>query len=257
MTQNDKARLFTALHRPGDPVVLYNVWDVGSARAVEAAGAKAIATASHAVAAAQGYEDGENIPLGDALANLGRIIAATQLPVTFDLESGYGRGAASVGASFAAALEAGAIGCNLEDQIIGGNGLYPVEDQAARIAAAREAADRAGVSAYINARTDVFLKAGQRPREGALLDEVLERGRAYAAAGASGLFVPGLADDALIARLCSESPLPVNIFQREGGMPARRLAELGVARISHGPGPHRTMIKALEDAARAVFAELA
>lgn len=256
MTQDEKAKNFAALHRPGDPVILYNVWDVGSARAVATAGAKAIATASHAVAAANGFDDGEAIPLGDAIANLARIVAAAELPVTLDLESGYGRTPDAVGDALTAALDAGAVGCNLEDQIIGRKGLYDIDDQAARLEAAREAASRGGVDAFINARTDVFLKVGREAHDEAMLDAALERGRAYAAAGASGLFVPGLGDEALIGRLCRESPFPVNIFKREGGPGVRRLAELGVARISYGPGPHRATMAALEGAAREAFAAL-
>lgn len=250
---DDKARLFTALHIAGNPLVLFNIWDVGSARAVEAAGARAIATASHAVAEAQGFADGEKLPLSDAIANLRRIVAATDLPVTIDLESGYGRTPDAVAAAVFAAIEAGAVGFNLEDQIIGGEGLYPVDEQSDRVAAARGAAERAGVPAYINARTDLFLKGGPDAGREGLLDEALARGRAYKEAGASGLFVPGLADEGLIARLCRESALPVNIFMRAGGLDSKRLAALGVARLSYGPGAHKIAMKAVEDAARAAF----
>ncbi|MFL5183823.1 MAG: isocitrate lyase/phosphoenolpyruvate mutase family protein, partial [Microvirga sp.] len=113
--QMTKAQTFKALHVPGDPIILFNAWDAGSAKAVAASGAKAIATGSWSVAAAHGFEDGEHMPLDIALANLERIVAATDLPVTIDLESGYGTTAEEVGATVARALQAGAIGCNLED----------------------------------------------------------------------------------------------------------------------------------------------
>ena len=249
-TQQERARAFQALHVPGDPVVLYNVWDAGSAQAVARAGARALATGSWSVAAAHGYGDGEKLPLELALANLERIVAAVELPVTLDLEAGYGRAPAAVGESAARALAAGAVGFNLEDRIIGEPGLYPVADQAARLGAARAAAERAGVAAFLNARTDLFLKADSARHDEALVDAALERARAYAAAGASGLFAPGLVDERLIEKLCAASPLPVNIMVLPKAPPARRLAELGVARISHGPGPYRLAMQALEEAAR-------
>lgn len=237
-----KAEAFRALHVRGDPLVLYNVWDAGSAATVAEAGARAIATGSWSVAAAQGYEDGEKLPLDFAIANLERIVAATALPVTVDLEGGYGDAAASAGR----ARRAGAVGCNIEDGIVGGEGLYPADRQAARLAALREAA---GPGFFVNARCDLFLKTPLEGHEGQL-DEALARGEAYAGAGADGLFLPGLADERLIAAACERSPLPVNIMVWKGTPPLRRLAALGVARISHAGGPWRSAMKALAEAAR-------
>lgn len=237
------ARLFADLHRPGEPLILYNVWDAGSAKTVAEAGAKAIATGSWSVAAAQGYGDGEALPLDLAIANLGRIAAAVDLPVTVDLESGYGDPAAAA----VRARDAGAAGCNLEDRIVGGHDLFPVEAQAARLAAAREAV---GPAFFINARVDLFLQAKPEKHDAALAEQALERGRFYAEAGASGLFFPGLLDERLIADVCARSPLPVNIMVWPGTPPLRRLAELGVARISHAGAPWRIAMKALAQAAR-------
>lgn len=252
-TQNDKAAAFARLHVKGDPIELFNVWDPGSARAVAKAGARALATGSWSVAAAHGFEDGEALPLELALANLARIVRAVDVPVTVDLESGYGAEPAHVGDSVSRALAAGAIGMNLEDRAIGGKGLYDVAMQAARLRAAREAARACGVDAWINARTDGFLQEPRESHDAALADAAIERARAYAEAGASSVFVPGIADETLIERVCAGSPLPVNVMVVAGLAPKARLAALGVARISHGPGPYRLAMKALEDAARALY----
>ncbi|EIM25970.1 isocitrate lyase/PEP mutase family protein [Microvirga lotononidis] len=249
--QVTKAGAFKALHVPGNPVVLFNVWDAGSAKAVAAGGAKALATGSWSVAAAHGFEDGEYMPFDLALANLERIVAASDLPVTIDLESGYGTTPEEVGATIARTVQAGAIGFNIEDGVREA-ALRETSEQAARLGAVRDAADRLGVPAFVNARTDVFLIAASDQHE-SLLAGALERSRAYADAGADGFFVPGLADERLIARVVEGSPLPVNIMANAKTPPAVRLAELGVSRISHGPGPYRMAMKALEDAARAAL----
>jgi 2-methylisocitrate lyase-like PEP mutase family enzyme len=247
--QVTKAQTFKALHIPGQPIILFNVWDAGTAKAVAASGAKALATGSWSVAAAYGFEDGEHMPFNLALANLERIVAATDLPVTIDLESGYGANPEDVGTSVARALQAGAIGCNLEDSARETGPLRAISEQAARLKGARHAADNLGIPAFLNARTDVFLIASADAHEG-LVADALERARAYADTGADGFFVPGLVNETLIARVVEGSPLPVNIMANASAPSAARLAELGVARISHGPGPYRMMMKALENAAR-------
>jgi 2-methylisocitrate lyase-like PEP mutase family enzyme len=242
-----RAEAFSALHVPGAPLVLFNAWDAGSARTVADAGARAIATGSWSVAAAHGFADGEKLPLDLAIANLERIVASVELPVTIDLEGGYGDAAASA----AKARRAGAVGCNLEDRVVGGEGLYPTERQAVRLAAVREAA---GPSFFVNARIDVFLQTPAEAHDEQLLAEALERAEAYAASGADGIFLPGLADERLIALACERSPRPVNIMVWKGTPPLRRLAELGVARISHAGGPWRLAMKALAEAARRAHA---
>ena len=252
--QIERAEIFKRLHIKGDPVVLFNVWDAGTARVVADAGAKALATGSWSVAAAHGCSDGQVLSLPLAIENLARIVANVALPVTIDLEAGYGDTPDDVADTFARAIAAGAIGCNLEDQVIGGNGLYSIEEQSRRIAAARGAADRAGVPAFINARTDIFLQAEAGRHNDRLGHDALQRAIAYAEAGASGFFVPGLADEKLIGNLCAACPLPVNIMVMSTTPSAKRMAELGVARISHGPGPYRQMMQALADAARLVYA---
>jgi len=252
-TQNDKAKPFHALHVPGRPLVLFNAWDAGSARAVAEAGAKAIATGSWSVAAANGFADGEKLPLAFALDNLRRIVAAVAQPVTIDLESGYGDAPEDVAATVAAAIEAGAVGCNLEDSFPADGSLRDVQDQAARLAAARRAADEAGVPMFINARTDVFFQKPADAHDAAKVDAAIERAKAYADAGASGLFVPGVVAEPLIARLTEASPLPVNIMVMPGVPSRARLADAGVARISHGPFPHRALMATLAEMARAAI----
>ncbi len=252
-SQIDKAKAFHALHVKGDPVVLYNVWDPGSAVIVAKAGAKAIATGSWPVAAAFGFADGEKIPLDVALDNIRRIVATVELPVTMDLESGYGVEPATVAKTVTRAIEAGAIGFNFEDQIVGGSGLHDIAFQAERVAAAAAAVKASGVPAFINARTDIFLKNKPDTHTDKHADEAIERARAYAKAGAHGFFAPGLGDEALIGRLCMEVELPVNIIALAHVPPKAKLAELGVGRISYGPVPYRQMAEWLEAKARAAF----
>ena len=239
---------FAALHVPGDPVVLSNVWDVGSAQAVARAGAKAIATGSHPVADANGFRDGEDVPIEFALANAKRIVASVDLPVTVDFESGYAVEPDGVARNAARLAEAGAVGCNFEDQIIGGEGLHPIDLQCERIAALRRGA---GDACFINARTDLFLKT--QAHDDALVDQLIARGKAYAEAGASGFFVPRLSDSRQIERAVAQVPLPLNVIAFPGAPPKSQWASAGVARISHGPFPHRALMAQLEEAARAAI----
>lgn len=253
MTPPDKTKAFAALHVKSDPVILYNVWDPGSARAVASAGAKAIATGSAPVAMAHGFTDGQKIPRAMMLDNLRRIVEAVDLPVSSDIEGGYGVTPAEVAETAAETIRAGAVGFNFEDQIVGGEGLYEIADQAARIAAAREAVDAVTSDVFINARTDIFLKAKPDTHTEAMLDDALARAEAYAAAGASGFFAPGLADEGLIRRLCAECALPVNMIALPHVPGPARLAELGASRISYGPVPYKQMVGWLEDQARAAI----
>jgi 2-methylisocitrate lyase-like PEP mutase family enzyme len=243
-----KFETFAALHVPGDPVVLYNIWDVGSALAVVAAGAKALATGSHPVADANGWPDGQQVPMDFAFANARRIAGAVELPLTVDFEGAYSddpeRGAANV----VRLAETGAVGCNFEDQVIGGQGVHPLDLQARRLAAIRKAV---GDQFFINARTDLFLKT--QTYADALVDEVVARGKAFADAGASGFFVPRLADPKQIERVVREVPLPLNVIAFPGAPEKSVWASAGIARISHGPFPHRALMKQLEDAARAAI----
>jgi 2-methylisocitrate lyase-like PEP mutase family enzyme len=250
LTGAGKFALFSALHVPGDPVILYNAWDAGSAKVIAEAGAKAIATGSASVAAAQGFHDAEALPIELALANAARVVAAVALPVTIDFEGAYAVAPEGVAANMAKLAATGAIGCNFEDQVIGGEGLHETAFQSERIRAARAAV---GADFFINARTDIFLKAKQDAHDDIKVDAALERAAAYAEAGASGFFAPGLADLRLLKRLCDASPLPVNFMAWPGTPPAAEIAAAGVARISHGPFPWRLAMQALKDAACAEY----
>jgi len=232
------------------PLVLFNVWDAGSAKAVAAAGAKAIATGSWSVANANGFEDGERIPLAMAIDNLRRIVGVASLPVTVDLESGYGDGPEAVGETIGRAIDAGAIGCNLEDSFPASGRLRDIVDQAERIRRARRVADAVGIRFFINARTDVFFQRSAEHHDEAMVSEAVKRARAYAEAGADGLFAPSLADITLIKRLAETSPLPLNIMVGDATPPLRALAECGVARVSHGPRPYLSAMRVLQEAAR-------
>jgi 2-methylisocitrate lyase-like PEP mutase family enzyme len=236
--------IFAALHVPGDPLILYNIWDVGNALAVVAAGASALATGSHPVADANGWPDGQQVPIDFALANARRIVDAVGIPLTVDFESAYSTDPQEGGANVARLKQTGAVGCNFEDQVIGGEGLHPLDLQSRRIAAIRSAV---GNDFYINARTDLLLK--NHADGDALIDQVVERGKAFADAGASGFFVPRLSDPKQIERVVKEVPLPLNVIAFPGSPDKKIWAQAGAARISHGPFPHRALMKKLTEMA--------
>jgi len=252
-SQKEKAEQFGRLHVPGDPVILFNAWDAGTAKTVADAGAKAIATGSWSVAAAHGFFDAEALPLELALANIARIARYVDLPVTLDFEGGYANDLATLRSNIEKVLETGAIGINFEDQVIGGEGLHSVEDQSARISSIRETANSKGIPLFINARTDVFLKNGPADHA-AHFEEAAIRAVAYAEAGASGIFAPGLKDPELIRQFCERSPLPVNIMVMADTPSNSEMAALGVGRISYGPGPYREMMENLKISAQKTFA---
>ena len=239
-----KFETFAGLHVPGDPLILYNIWDVGSALAVIAAGAKALATGSHPVADANGWPDGQQVPIDFAFANARRIVDAAELPLTVDFEGAYSADPAQGAENVAKLKQTGAVGCNFEDQVIGGEGLHPLDLQSRRIAAIRGSV---GDDFYINARTDLFLKT--QTFDDVLIEKVIERGKAFADAGASGFFVPRLADPRQIERVVREVPLPLNVIAFPGAPDKKIWAEAGVARISHGPVPHRALMAKLTELA--------
>jgi 2-methylisocitrate lyase-like PEP mutase family enzyme len=225
-----RAAELLALHHADEPLVLPNACDPASASVIAAAGAKAIATSSAGVAWALGYPDGEEIERDEMLEAVARIVRAVDVPVTADLERGYG----DLGATVAAAIGAGAVGANIEDSTAG-RSLVDADEQADRLRAGRGAAVAAGVPSFVlNARTDVFLReigdaAGR-------LDETKHRAEAYAEAGASCLFVPGLLDLDVLSELTAASPIPVAAMARAGGPSVGELGEAGVRRVSVGPG---------------------
>jgi 2-methylisocitrate lyase-like PEP mutase family enzyme len=223
------AATLRALHVPGDPLVLPNAWDAATARLVEQAGFPAVATTSSGVAEALGYEDGEHTPAGEMLAAVARIARTVTVPLTADMEAGYGLDDAELAQSL---VDAGAAGLNLEDTDHPNHpALVSVDRHAARIARIKESADL-----VLNARIDVHLRGGETP-------DALERARAYADAGADCVYPIGIADERLIAAFV-ELGVPVNILLRPGAPPIVRLAELGVARVSLGHFLHAEMLDA-------------
>jgi 2-methylisocitrate lyase-like PEP mutase family enzyme len=221
-----RAELFRSLHTPGHPLVLPNAWDAASARVIEEAGAAAVATTSSGVAWALGAADGNHADRDEVLRALARIVAAVDIPVSADIEGGYADDPEGVAETIRGVLAAGAVGINIEDSQ--GPALRDTAEQSARIAAARTAADEAGVPLFIHARTDTYLRgAGGLP-------ETLARATAYLAAGASGIFVPGVTAPALVADLASAIDAPLGILTGPGAPPVPELAAAGPARISIG-----------------------
>lgn len=250
---NTNHERFKALHTPGDPVVLYNAWDAGSAAVIEAAGAPAVATGSWSVAEAQGYSDGQQLPLEQALLVARNIVRRVNVPVSLDFESGYADDVATLTRNATAALDTGIVGVNFEDQNITAGQMFSLLEQVERIGALRHAAQTSGRPLWINARTDLFLNSPAAQHDG-LVDEAIERVCAYAAAGGDSVFVPGLVDPVLIGRVCRGCDAPVNVMAVAGGPDRAGCAALGVARISHGPGPFREAMARLGQAAGAVYA---
>jgi 2-methylisocitrate lyase-like PEP mutase family enzyme len=240
------ATRFLRLHQDEKLLTLVNVWDVVSARVVAAAeGTAALATASHSIAASRGYEDGENIPVDEMLEEVRRITAATDLPVTADLEAGYG----DAGETVRKAIGFGVVGANIEDQ------MKPLDEAVAVVRSVMAAAQAEGVPDFVlNARTDAVLRAGDRPRADVLAD-VIERGRAFLDAGAPVVFVPGRLDEDEIATLVDElGTQRLTLIGVPGLPPLSRLQQLGVARVSFGPLPQRVALTALQRLAEDVSA---
>ena len=249
-----RAEALQRLHAAPELLVIVNVWDAASARTVAAVpGCRALATASWSIAAAHGVPDREVMSRDAMLAAVQRIAAAVELPVSADLEAGYGRTPAEVGETVAAAVEAGAVGCNLEDSTRDAAApLRPVAQHAACVAAARAAGERAGVPVVINARTDVFLAGVGEPDE--RLELAVKRGRAYREAGADCIFVPAVTDADTIGALVEELRAPLSVLATPAGPSLDELQRLGVARASFGPGTMGAAMAALRDTAASLLA---
>jgi 2-methylisocitrate lyase-like PEP mutase family enzyme len=251
-TQQQYAETFHNLHRKGNPLILFNAWDVATATAI-AKTFPAVATSSAAVASALGFADGEHVPFDMVTGLVSRITAAVSVPVSIDLEAGYGDTPDAAAESATKILKAGAIGINIEDGLSEGmRQLVSLEQHAAKIKAVRDAAQKLGIHLFINARTDPFLRKFGSPDE--CLNEALRRARAYADAGADGIFVPGLTELALIEQFALLTPLPVNIMVTQGVPKISDLARVGVQRVSLGPWPMMAAMRVIEQAAAAVAA---
>ncbi|MGW4059393.1 isocitrate lyase/PEP mutase family protein [Amycolatopsis sp. NPDC004747] len=239
----EKATLLQQLHAAPELLLVVNVWDAITAKVVaETPGTRALATPSHGIAASRGYPDGEKIPRDEMIAEVALIVrSAGDLPVTADLEAGYG----DPGGTVARAIEVGAVGANLEDQ------MKPLGEAVKAVEAAVAAAQSAGVDFVLNARTDAFLKTDPETA----LTEAITRGRAYLDAGASNFFVPGKLDEDQVARLVGElGERKVNLIGIPGSIPLSRAQELGVSRVSYGPWSQNVALTALAKLAEDVYA---
>ncbi|BCW69872.1 isocitrate lyase/phosphoenolpyruvate mutase family protein [Arthrobacter sp. NicSoilB8] len=250
MTENElslapKAAELLRLHRAPEILQVINVWDAITAKVVaDVPGTKALATASHSIAASRGYEDGENIPVDEMIAAVGLIASATSLPVSADLESGYG----DPGETVRKAIGVGSVGANIEDQ------MRPLADAVSQMGAAVRAGEAEGIDFVLNARTDAFLKAGDRD-PAAVLADAIERGRAFLEVGAATVFVPGLLDEATVTALVEGIGWnKVSVINVPGSLAPAKLQELGVARISYGPWTQRVALTALVDATAELLA---
>lgn len=252
--QQKKAEAFRAMHAGGPMLVLANVWDVASARIIEEAGFPALATSSAGVAFAQGFPDGQQIPLERMIAAVAAIASAVEIPVTADVEAGYGSKPEYAARTARMVIGAGAVGVNFEDAT--GDRERPLTDVAAqveRIRAIREIASDLGVPLVLNARTDVYLQQIGEPEK--RYDLALQRLLAYRDAGADCVFVPGLVDKAVIGRMVSDVRCPLNVLAVPGAPSVGELAALGVRRVSLGSGPMRAGLGLLRKLARELMTD--
>jgi len=246
-TQQEKCEAFHDLHSAGRILILPNAWDAASARVFELAGARAVATTSGGLANALGYPDGEQLPLELLAVVVRRICETVQVPVSVDLEAGYGRTATEVGASIARIIDAGAVGVNIEDR------MDEPEILAEKIGAALEVSGRKDVRIFVNARTDVYLQRTETPEE--RFAEAVRRLRAYEVAGAHGLYPIGLSDPDALSRLLGEFRRPLNVLARAGVPSVKELERIGVSRVSVGGGPMRATLALARRIARELLEE--
>lgn len=245
-TQVEKAQTLEQLHAAPEILRVVNVWDVVSAQAIAALPeTRALATAGHSIAATFGYPDGENIPLDVMLDMVGRIVSATDLPVSADLDAGFG----NAGETARRAIGVGVVGANVEDR------LRPLDESVANVRAVIAAGEAEGVPFVLNARTDAFVRGGDRPREQTIADAI-ERGRAYLDAGASLIFVPGILDaDTTRELVAGIGTGKLSVIGLPGALSAAEYEALGVARISYGPMTQRVALTALQDLGADLYAD--
>lgn len=247
MTQGERAAAFFALHRPGAAFVIPNAWDAASARVFAAASFPAIATSSASMAWSLGYADGESVDLDALFDSIARVVRVVDVPVSADLEGGFGADTLGVVRSFERALAAGVVGGNFEDFDNVRRDVIPLATMVERVRAVRERATALGVQFFINARTDLMLHA--LGEESTRVERTIERLRAYVAAGADGVFAPGVSDLAAIARIAQSVNAPLNILAGPQTPPRSALAAAGVARVSIGSSPARRTLYVLREIA--------
>ncbi len=253
MELRDKAIRLRELHRPGEPVIMFNVWDAASGRILEELGAPAVATSSAAVAWLEGFPDGQHISRERMLAGVKRVASAVRVPVTADLEGGYGLSVQDAAATARGSIEAGAVGLNFEDTGEPGT-IVDIDLQCERLEAMVEMGQRLGVPLVINARTDVFLE-DIGPDDAWRLQQAIDRGKRFLQAGAACVFVPGVTDEPTIEAIVKGIPGPVNILASVTSPPVPRLAQLGVARVSVGGAPYGHVLAHFRRAAEQTLRE--
>lgn len=250
-TQIKKAETFLALHHDPKLLVLPNIWDPLGARMLQGLGYPAVATASAAVAFSLGYDDGEKITFDRMLDVIRSIAGSVDVPLTADIERGYSQSLDGLAENTRLVLEAGAVGINLEDSFEEGGDLRSVDDQCARIKAVRMAAASAGIPLVINARTDVFLRQAAAPAE-EMLRETVARGKAYIDAGADCIYPIVAGDIETLKAIREEIQAPINVYARKGAASMRELEEIGISRLSLGPGLLKTSLTAMKKVAEAL-----
>jgi 2-methylisocitrate lyase-like PEP mutase family enzyme len=252
MNRNDYD-YFKSLHDQENPLILYNCWDVASAKAIEQAGSQAIATSSFAMADAWGYSDGEQFSLEQLLWYVSRIAEHVSVPLTVDIEGGYAVDVESLANNMEQLFQLDICGINFEDQKVNhpDDELWAIEEQSHRIRTIKQVAVKLQKSVFMNARTDLFFKNRKHSLD--LVNEAIERTCAYAAAGADGIFIPGLTDRILIEHFVQQSPLPVNVMVMDGMISNAELQELGVKRISYGPYSYFQAQHNLQEDARTIL----
>lgn len=249
VSQQSKAEQFKALHHTGTILLLPNIWDPLGAALLENLGNTAIATASASVAWTNGYHDGENIPFNEVLVRLKRIVNSVTLPVTADIESGYAMTAGELKKNIRQLIHTGIVGINFEDYDKQTGLLFPIDVQCDRIKAIRTIANDMHVPLFINARTDVYLRGNAFATNHEKLEETLQRGKAYRDAGADCLFPPAMKQKEDLEQIIQAVKIPVNVIAVPGIPALKVLQEIGVARVSLGPGFLKTAIKTMKDLA--------
>jgi 2-methylisocitrate lyase-like PEP mutase family enzyme len=249
--QSKKAQDFLSLHTSGKLLILPNIWDPIGARILEAKGYPAVATASAAVSASLGYEDGEMMRRSTLIDILTRIARSVDIPVTADIESGYGKTISKLEESILQVIDSGVVGINIEDSLKEGEALRPIEAQCKRIAKVREVSNRRGVHLVINARVDSFLSSSF-PTNKERIEEAVLRAKAYRAAGADCIYPVGPGDKETIIELRRRIVGPINILATATATPLRNLQEIGINRVSFGPFVFRSCLKKFVDIANAL-----
>ncbi len=254
ITQENKARTFYSLHQGQNILVLPNAWDASSAKLFEQAGFHAIGTTSAGIATSLGYAEPEKISREDMLMSIRRIVDSVSLPVSADIEAGYASTAKGVAETVEMVIAAGAVGANIEDSPgIENEPLLSIEQYIERLQAAREAANRTLSPFVINARTDIYLfNIGDKSNQ---FSQVVARANRYLEAGADCIFVPGIGDPNIIARLAQEINGPINILANPGVPTTSELQKLGVKRVSTGSGPMRSTLTLIRQIANELFTE--